>query len=464
MKKQRIAFICCAAATAAILGWYFYPTIIPISVHRPLADTQVLGPLPPSNSTLSLPITISIKSLEDHLNKIAPQYERGSHPVRVLGARIGNIRWSISRTPISITGKNGKLHLASRVKGSASYGISVDIEANASASTRLDVGSNWRVSMPELRLGAHLSRAKIFNIISIRSLLQGPVNRQMNKLRNDIHTILAKDPFLENEARKAWAAACGTFLVDKSSDLWIAVKPLAFRVSNPIVGGTTVRLQLGLDAETKVVTDTEDFHCEFPKALAIEPPQRGRLGLVLPAHASYEWLSKLLNDRIKGEIDFQGVHLQIRDVSLRPHGHSLLLELNLAARVGNWFGKRAEGTIYVVAKPVLEVKSQTIVMSEIELDTESRLALIAVLGEVVEPVLLDLLKDNSTVDLMPHIQKIRTNSEKMFEAISGGGLKVDGQVEKIELSRIDVGRHKLRIVSNLGASISGTIRSIQVGG
>ena len=217
MKKLPIAFICCAVIAAAILGWYLYPTIIPISVDRPLTDTPELQPLATSHSTFSLPITISIKSFEDHLNKSAPKSERGTHPVRVFRVPVGRIRWSITRTPISIAGRSGKLHLASRVKGRVSYGVSVDIAANANASTNLSIGSNWRVSMPELRLRTHLSRARLFNIISIRSLLQGPVNRQMNKLRNDIRTRLAKDRFLENAAKKAWAEVCGTFLLGNCS-------------------------------------------------------------------------------------------------------------------------------------------------------------------------------------------------------------------------------------------------------
>ena len=463
MRKSSIALICFGVIAAVVLGWYFYPTIVPISVHRPLADTPKLQPLPPSNSTLSLPITISIKSFEDYLNKIAPKSERGTHPVRVLGTWIGNIRWSITRTPISITAQKGKLHLASRIKGSVRYGVGVDIAANATASTRVSIDPNWRVSMPELRLAAQLSEAKLFKRISVKSLLQGPANRLMRKLGDQIRKSLATDPFLENEARRAWAEVCGAFLVDKESDLWISVKPLALRTASPIVDDTAVRLQLGLDAETKLVTSREDIECKFPKQLATDPPQPGRLNLMLAAQVDYGWLSNLLINRAKGEVTFQDVHVEIKDIGVRPHGNSLLLEVNLAARVGKWFGKRAEGTIYVLAKPVLETESQIIFMSDLELDTQSRSALVAILGEVVEPVLLDILNANSTVDLKPQIQKMRARSKKMFEGISGGGFEVDGQVESIELKRIDVGRENLRVVSKMGASIGATIRKIQLG-
>ena len=241
------------------------------------------------------------------------------------------------------------------------------------------------------------------------------------------------------------------------------MKPLGIRTAQPIIDNRTVRLQLGLDAETKVVTGKADLQCKFPESLIIDPPQPGRLTLVLPAHASYEWLSKLLNNSVKGDVEVRDVHLRIKGVGLRPHGSSLLLEINLAVRTGNWFGKRAEGTVYIVAKPVLDANAQTIVMSDLALDTESRDALVSILGEVVEPVLLDLLNDNSTIDLDPKIQEVRNKSEKMFEVISGGGFDVEGQVDSIELERIDVGRDNLRIVSKMVASIRGTVRNIQVG-
>ena len=463
MKKSSIALICFAVVAAIVLGWYFYPTIVPISVNRPLADTPQLKPLPSSNSTISLPITIPIKSFEDHLNKIAPTSERGRHPVRVLGTRVGNIRWSITRTPISITAQEEKLQLSSRIKGSVRYGVGVDIAANATASTRVSINSNWRVSMPELKLAARLSKAMLFEIISVKSLLQGPVNRLMRKLRNQIRKSLATSPFLENEVKKAWAEMCDSFLVDKKSDLWVLVKPLALRTANPIVDDTVVRLQLGLDAETKLITKREDIECEFPKQLAIDPPQPGRLNLMLAAQVEYDWLSNLLNNRAKGEVTFQDIHVEIKDIDLRPHGNSILLGVNLTAQVGTWFGRRAEGTIYVLANPVLEAESQIIVMRDLKLDTESRSTLVAILGEVVEPVLLDILSANSKIDLKPQIKQMHTKANRMFEAISGDGFVVDGQVENIELNRIDVGREYLRVVSTMGANIAATVREIQVG-
>ena len=317
--------------------------------------------------------------------------------------------------------------------------------------------------MPELQLKAQLSRAKLFEIISVRNLLQEPVNRQMQKLRNDIQTTIEEDASLEKAARKAWMEVCGTFLMDKKSGLWIEVKPLALRTAQPIVDDKNARLQLVFDAETRVVTGKTHQQCNFPKSLIIDPPRPGKLLLVLPAHASYDWLSELLNERVKREIDVEGVYLQIKDIGVRPHGDSLLLEVNLAAQTGGWFATRGEGKIYIVAKPVLDESSQTIVLSNLGLDTESRNVLVSVLGELVEPVLLDLLSDNSTIDLKPKLQEIRAKAQKVFEAVSRGGFSVEGQVETIELERIDVGRDNLRIVSRMTASISGTMLDVQVG-
>lgn len=463
MKKFILVILFFPVAAAVALGWYLYPTVSPISVDRPITDTPTLEPLPPTSSTIVLPITIPLESLQDYVNKITPETKRGTHAVKVKGVRVGTIHWSFARTPISIVGKDEKLHLTGAVKGSARLGpLSLGLAANISASAQLRVESNWRATLPELQLQAPLSRAKLFRIISVRSMLQEPVNKEMRKFRNDIQTMIKKDTFLENAAKQGWGQLCNTFPLNKKASLWIEVKPLAIRTAQPIISDKSARLQFGLDANTRVVTSKTSPQCDLPKALVIEAPRPGILNLTLPAHANYGWLSGQLRQRIVSEIKVEGVYFHIKDVHLHPHGDFLLLAVDLTAKVDGWFGARGEGTIYIVARPALDLDSQTIVLKDLKLDTESRNLIVSVLGELVEPILLGFLRENSTIDLKPKFLEIKENSTKVFEAMSKGGFSVQGQVETVELDRIDIGRDNLRVHARLVASLSGEVRTIRI--
>lgn len=210
MKKWVIALGACVVAAAAVLGWYLYPTVSDISVDRPLADTPQLNPLRVSASTISLPITIPIDSLEAFLNQIAPDSARGSFPVKVLGATVGRGTWKLNRAPIKMAAKGNKLHFTTRVSGSARYGATVRLAANVSASTSPRVRTDWRMEVSDLRMSGRLSRAELVGI-SLRSLLQPSTNRLINNLANDIRKSIANDKSLENSARRAWEDICGTF-------------------------------------------------------------------------------------------------------------------------------------------------------------------------------------------------------------------------------------------------------------
>lgn len=153
-----------------------------------------------------------------------------------------------------------------------------------------------------------------------------------NNLRNGVQNEIANDTSLEKAARMAWKDICGTFLLDKNSGLWVEVKPMRLRAAQPTIDHTNVNLQLGLDAEVRVVTDKNSMSCKFPKSLVIDPPKPGRIELVLPAHADYSWLIDLLTQRVKKDIDVEGVSVQIRSIGLRPHGESLLLEVRFRHR------------------------------------------------------------------------------------------------------------------------------------
>ena len=460
MKKWLIGLALVGVAAAAVLAWYLYPSVSTISVERPSTDTAQLQPLRASPSTFSLPIAVPIASFDSHINKLVPKRKSGSKKIKLL---FSTLRWWVERTPIKIEGSGNKLHLTGRVFGEATLtGIKLTLNAKIAASTKPTIRSDWKVSVPDLRLSAHVTRAKLVGI-SVRSYVQPQVDKEIGNLRTDIQTKFVSDTSLRKAAQRFWGDICGTFLMDKKSGLWIEVKPLRLRAAQPVIDRTNVNLQLGLDVETRIVTAEKDMTCKFPDSLVIDPPKPGKIELVLPANAEYSWLNQLMNQRVKKEIDVEGISVQIKNIDLSPYGDALLLEVAFSAQTGGWFGARGDGTIYVVAKPVLDKKQQTIVLSDLKLETESSNVLVSVLGEVVEPVLLDALEENATIDLKPQLEDIRAQADGVFETLSTGGLSLNGQVQSIELDRIDVGRDKLRVVAKMNATVSGAMQTVQFG-
>ena len=263
MKKTLVGLSLFFAAVLVAVAWYIYPTNSSISIDRPQVDTPILQTLPPSTSNVVLPITISLESLEKLANDITPESQRG-----FIDVSLGKIEWFFSRTSVKLFERGGKLYLSSAVNGLAEYGLlSANVAANISASTLLQIDSNWRVLLPELKLKAKLTNAEFFGFIEVKSLLQSRVDNFLDSYTEQIQSEVKNDRELKNLAREAWEQLCNAFPVDPEEGLWLELRPTSIRAAQPIIEGDSSRLQLGLDAETQIVVAKTSPNCDFPELL-----------------------------------------------------------------------------------------------------------------------------------------------------------------------------------------------------
>ena len=161
-----------------------------------------------------------------------------------------------------------------------------------------------------------------------------------------------------------------------------------------------------------------------------------------------------------GEIRGEGFSVRIQKVGLRPHGRSLLLELGVSAKTTGWFEKRIDGTVYLLAEPRLNSDEQTITLSGVELDTHSRSALVAVLGEAAEPRLLEAINERRILELDTVLKQLLNRANSAVGGLSSDDLDVDARIRKISLTRLEVGPEYLRGVAVARGSVRVSVREI----
>ena len=265
---------------------------------------------------------------------------------------------------------------------------------------------------------------------------------------------------MERAAKREWDKLCRSVPFGSDSQLWLEIKPVTARAAQLQIDSDNIRFQLGLDAQTRVITEETQPDCPFPETLILEAPHPGHIEIMLLAEIDYATLEAILAKEVVGKTFGEDISVTVEAVKLRPHGDSLLLETMVAAKAAGWLGTRAEGTLYLLAKPQLDAEAQTITLSGAALDTASRNALVDAMGEAFEPLLLRSLGNRMTLDLGPKHKELRARADAALDALSSGDVAVDGRVEDVRLSRLDIEREHLRLVAAARGSVTASVQTI----
>lgn len=423
-----------------------------------------LPPLPLRTSTFQVPVSVPIGTLETLLEEAVPQSGSGSE--RDVLWEIDIDRWSATRGPLALSGtKDGALVLNTDVKGSVTFGLDVpgsdflpfveDLSATLemggllSGTAKPALEPDWRIR-PNLSGSVVLTEAvhRLFNRwdVSLRSVVQPEVNKEVRKQVQSLNRKIGNNDFLETAARTAWASLCESVVLPLEPQHWLEIRPVAARAMEPRVDPANVRFLLGLDAETRIVPAPVEGECEFPEKLILEKASDGLSEIALPVEVKYETLQNALLDAVRGRTVGERVRVSVSDLRLRPYGRALLIEVELSARVGGWTGARARGKLFLAAEPVLVAEEQIVRLSNLRLDTASRNVLVAALGESVEPFLLALFEGRKVLELDPAWSGLLGKANGALAELATGGLEVDGALEDIRLIRLDVGPETLRAV------------------
>ena len=483
--KSGLATAATILGVAYLVAWFLFARVSRFDAEEPKAETPPLPPLKAQQSKITLPVSIPIDAVRDILEQTVPGEQSGHEAYKErIDILIGStsvditIDWKVNRNDFEVTGDNDTLRAKAGVSGQAtvrakykgpSASADLTIQGSASLAARPRLNSNWYLTTPELSMGIRLKRAKVKVgpvSVSARGKIQPKLNSLAVEQSKNIERKIVEDDSLKTAAKANWEKFCRSVSLGSNTGLWLEIKPVAARTAQPRINNENISLQLGLDAETRIVTKETNPDCPFPEELFIEAPQRGHIEIVLPVEIDYLTLETALENEIAGKTFGKDISVRVETVSVRPHSGSLLLKAEVAVQVadGGWFDARAEGTLYLLAQPQLVADSQMITLTDVQLDTASRDVLVATIGEAVEPLLLRVLEGRTPLDLEPKYREIRDRANAALRAFSSDDLSVDGEIEDVRLTSVDVGPDRLRVVANARGRVAVVVRKIPQSG
>jgi hypothetical protein len=469
-----------------------------------------LPPLPPAprSSSIVAQVAIALPAIREAADRGAPRSFAGKadNPVSQV-LQNADIGWTASRGPITATGAQDVLSLATpltgmlNVTGSLSakttgavndaiggllggnvakqigsvnikaLNASAEIKGNVTITSRPKLAAAWRIEpnlAAQVTLGdtsLSVAGARVNVPAQIKPLIDKNVADQLDAVGARIRN----DPALEQNARVQWARVCrsiplqGTGAASTLPPLWLELRPTRAIAAQPRVDASAVTLTLGIEAETRITPAQTKPDCPFPARIDIIPPTPGGVLIGVPIDIPFTEINKIVEAQFAGHTfpeDGSGsVDVTVKRASVAASGERLLISLLVNAREKKSFlGLGGEAMVHIWGKPVLDQAQQTLHLANIELAVESEAAfgLLGAAARAVMPHLQKALADKATVDLKP----FASNAQKKIAAAiadfqkNEDGVRIEADITSLRLADIAFDSKTLRVIAQAEGAIN----------
>jgi hypothetical protein len=475
-----------------------------------------LPPLPaaPRSSVILAPVAISLGAIRDAADRGAARSFAGKadNPASQI-LQNADIGWTASRGPITATGAQDVLSLATPLTGKLnvtgslsskatgavgdalgsllggnvakqigsvnikSLNASAEIKGNVTITSRPRLAAAWHLE-PNLAAQVTLGDSSL-SVAGARVNVPAQVKPLIEKTVADqiaaTETRIRNDRAFEQSARLQWAKACrsiplqGTGAASSLPALWLELKPTRAIAAQPRVDAAAVTLTLGIEAETRITPSQTKPYCPFPAKIAIVPPTPGGVSIGVPIDMPFTEINKIVEAQFAGRTfpeDGSGsVDVTVKHASVAASGDRLLISLLVKAREKeSLFGFGGEAMVHIWGKPVLDQAQQTLRLNNIELAVESEAAfgLLGTAARAAMPHLQKVLADKATIDLKPFATNAKT---KIAAAISDfqnneDGVRVTAGIISLRLADIAFDSKTLRVIAEAEGTINVSVTAL----
>ena len=475
-----------------------------------------LPPLPaaPRSSSIVAPIVITLTAIRDAADRGAPRTFAGKadNPVSQL-LQNADIGWTASRGPITATGAQDVLSLATPLTGTLnvtgslsakttgaigdalgsllggdaakrigsvnikSLNANAEIKGNVTITARPKLAAAWRIEpnlTAQVTLGDNLSvaGARVNVPAQVKPLIDKTVNDQLTAVQAKI----SNDPAFENNARLQWAKACRSIPLQGAGTpgslpaLWLELRPTRAIAAQPRIDASAMTLTLGIEAETRITPAQTKPDCPFPATIVIVPPTPGRVSIGVPIDMPFTDINKIVEaqfkDRTFPEDGSGSVDVTVKRAVVSASGDRLLISLLVNAKEKkSFFGFGGEANVHIWGKPVLDQAQQTLRLTDVELAVESEAAfgLLGAAARAVVPHLQKALAEKASIDLKP----FASNAQKKIADVLVGfqknedGVRVAAEITSLRLVDIAFDSKTLRVIAEAAGTINVYINTLQ---
>jgi hypothetical protein len=478
-----------------------------------LVELPPLSPAPRS-SVILVPVAVTLAAIRDAADRAAPRNFAGKadNPASQI-LQNADIGWTASRGPVTATGGQDVLSLATPLTGKLnvtgsltskatgavgdaiggllggkvakqlgsvnikSLNASAEIKGNVTFTSRPKLAASWHLE-PNLTALVSLDDSSL-SVAGARVNVPAQVKPLIDKTVADqvaaAETRVRNDRTVEQNARAQWAKACrsiplqGTGAASTLPPLWLEVRPTRAIATQPRIDTSAVMLTLGIEAETRITGEQTKPDCPFPAKIVIVPPTPGGVKIDVPVDMPFTDINKIVEAQFAGRTfpeDGSGsVDVTVTRASVAASGDRLLISLLVNARdKKSLLGFGGQAMVHIWGKPVLDPAQQTLRLANIELAVESEAAfgLLGAAARAVMPHLQKALSEKATVDLKPFV----TNAQKKIAAViadfqkNEDGVRVAADITSLRLADVAFDSRTLRVIAEAEGAINVVVTAL----
>jgi hypothetical protein len=473
-----------------------------------------LPPLPavPRTSTIIAPVAITLNAIRDAADRGTPRNFAGkaANPVEQILQNV-DINWTAARGPITATGAQDVLTLATPLTGTLNItgslsskltgavgdvlggllggnaakqigsiniknvNASAEIKGNVAMTARPQLVPTWRVE-PNLTAQVNLSDTSLSVAgarVSVPAQMKPVIDKAVNDQLAATQARIRNDPAFETSARAQWSKLCRSIALQGAASslppLWLEMRPTKAIAAQPRIDASAVTLTLGLEAETRITSAQTKPDCPFPATLVIVPPAPGRVSIGVPIDMPFTELNKIVEAQFAGKTfpeDGSGsVDVTVKRAGIAASGDRLLISLLVNAKEKkSFFGFGGEATVHIWGRPALDQAQQILRLTDIELALESETAfgLLGTAARAAMPYLQKALADRAVVDLKP----FASNAQKRIAAViadfqnNEDGVRVAAEITTLRLAGIAFDSKTLRVIAEANGAINMSVTAL----
>ena len=461
----------------------FLPACTSSSSLTPVAPTREVKPMPvfqPKLSTINIPVTFRLITLEDKLNQefagvLYKDDDLTGDNVAITVSKTGRLGMQAEGNkifftmPLHIYAKGRWKWEACKICPTIQKTEDTEFDLIVKSESLLSFTEDYRVktvttgnfewgnSKPYIMLGPLK--------IGLARFIEPQMRKQMANLTARLDTEVQSRLLLKEYVQQAWLQLQKPISIDPKLDAWLTIMPQDIRVSPLVAHNGELTLQIGFNSYLQTVTNGKpDFKLNtiLPK-LKTDSRMANIIQIGLTSEISYDHATKLLKEQLVGKrFTFAAGkdEVLVHDLALSASGDKMVLMLDVTGKTkAGFFTKNIAGKIFLKAIPFYDVATASIKMRDLDYDlnTKDRILQTAswlaknkfvesIQSQISFPVKIQL--DNARNQL----QKTLDQSERIHESIS-----LKGQITEIIPDTIYLTPTSIKAVVNAKGNLTALI-------
>lgn len=418
-------------------------------------------------SFIKLPITLSLKDVENQTNKTFNGliYEDSDITDDDIQMKV----WKLA--PVSITNDKGKIKTVLPLKAHVKYRIGTDKfgvalydvrEFNLSGKVTVisDVQlKNWKLNSATKLQSLEWNESPTTTVLGKQIPITYVINPTLRIFKSDIEKsiddTIAEAMDFKPMVLDALQTICEPYQLSETYETWLRVIPTELYTTDAILKKDVISLDMGMKCQIQTLIGRKPASQFDREKITLKPVRSmpDRISANIAAVSTYSDASKILTSNFAGqEFGSGGKKVKVSKVALWHKSGKMVIAMDLTGNL--------QGTVYLTGYPQYNAQTKEIFFDQLDYAVETKSTLMRTANWLASGYILNKIKENCRYSIAPNLAEARASMVSYLKNYSPmPGVFVNGTVGEIEFDKIELGNKAiiafLKIEGDVNVAIDG---------